>query len=69
VADNADMAGEQQEVINDLIIRLRPRNAVRAAPGSDCMSCGAEIPAARLAVLPGACLCADCQEDVERVMR
>ncbi|WP_413207779.1 TraR/DksA family transcriptional regulator [Rhodospirillum sp. A1_3_36] len=34
-----------------------------------CRDCGCEIPAERLAVLPWAARCVDCQDDHERDMR
>jgi RNA polymerase-binding transcription factor DksA len=60
---------EQQEVLEEHLLRHRPRPPVRETPGTDCLSCGDPIPKERLAVLPNACLCIDCQEDAERIVR
>jgi phage/conjugal plasmid C-4 type zinc finger TraR family protein len=68
VADNADRAAEQQSVIENALLLHRPRPPQRKVPGNDCLGCGKEIPAQRLAVLPHACLCVECQEDAERTM-
>jgi RNA polymerase-binding transcription factor DksA len=68
VADNADMAAERQEIVDDLLLQRRPRPPQRQAPGSDCLGCGDPIPEERLAVLPNCCLCVGCQEDAERVL-
>ena len=67
--DNADRATLQQEVISEAMLERRPRPPQRQSPGTDCLACGEEIPTARLAVLPNACLCVDCQEDAERLHR
>jgi phage/conjugal plasmid C-4 type zinc finger TraR family protein len=68
VADTADRAAEQQGVIENALLLHRPRPPRRQVSGNDCLACGKEIPAQRLAVLPNACLCVACQEDAERTM-
>ncbi|HQU16649.1 MAG TPA: TraR/DksA C4-type zinc finger protein [Gammaproteobacteria bacterium] len=68
MADAADRAVAQQEVLDRHLLRCRPAYPRRTEPGTDCLSCGEEIPEARRSLLPGCCLCVDCQEDAERVM-
>lgn len=69
MADNADRAVAQTEVLDQHRLANRPRLRRRLDPGIDCLSCGEEIPEDRRRLLPGCCLCVDCQEDAERVMR
>lgn len=67
--DDADRAVDQQEHLLAATIKHRPRQGARTEPGLACLACGEEIPEARRRALPGACLCIDCQEDAEQVMR
>lgn len=68
--DDADMAVAQQERQLEATIRNRPRTATRIEPGQHCLACGEEIPKARRDIYKDrACLCVDCQEGAERVMR
>ena len=51
----------------------RQRVALRAAPAqasaSHCAGCGASIPDARRAAVPGVQLCVDCQAEAEALAR
>ncbi len=55
-------------MIDEALLRRRPRPPLRAGLGIDCLCCGDEIPAERRAVLPNCCLCVDCQDDAEKAM-
>jgi phage/conjugal plasmid C-4 type zinc finger TraR family protein len=68
MADAADRAAERTELFIQASLSSRPKRPVRADDGTDCMSCGEEIPEERRRTLPGCCLCVDCQEDAEKVM-
>jgi RNA polymerase-binding transcription factor DksA len=68
MADNADRAGDQQDMLMKALLANLPKPQQRTAPGKDCLSCGEEIPAERRRLLENCCLCVDCQEDAERAM-
>ncbi len=69
MADNADRAAEQTEMLNQYAIASRPRLQLRVDDGRDCLGCGERIPDDRWFALHGrCCLCVDCQDDAERAM-
>ncbi len=51
--------------VKDAILRARER--LPSGPGaSHCADCGAQIPAARRAAIPGVRVCVACQEQADR---
>ena len=62
--DALDRSQEIEEKILDMRIRAL-RNRGETPPGDRCRLCGAEIHPARLAALPGARTCIDCQAEIE----
>ena len=64
IVDDADLAALLPEPVFRKVAPMLPRTD----PGIECLACGEEIPRARRAVLPGCCLCVECQDDAERVM-
>ena len=65
--DEIDRAVETEARL--LEFGIRQHSAPARAAVLDCMTCGAEIPAARRAALPGCCLCIGCQIEIERMRR
>jgi phage/conjugal plasmid C-4 type zinc finger TraR family protein len=65
MADEADLAQIQIEAALEAAVHVRidthPAPQVRGPAGPVCRECGAEIPAGRLAAVPGACRCVECQ--------
>ena len=66
--DTMDIAQENQLGRNEALLRHRVRPPVTAAPPQprDCADCDFPIPLARLAAVPYAECCVDCQADRER---
>jgi phage/conjugal plasmid C-4 type zinc finger TraR family protein len=68
MADIADLASDYQQRLNDEALARLPRapldHIVDAAElvERDCAGCGDPIPAARLAIVPHARHCVECQE-------
>ena len=67
--DEADQAQAlEDEYLRRAIAQARAIPQITARPVADCLGCGAAIPAARRAAMPGCCLCVGCQESAERAM-
>lgn len=63
VADEADQAQIAEARNLDIALsRQRAAHEIRDDGDDHCQACGEPIPAARLAALPGAPRCADCQQ-------
>ena len=70
--DIIDRANDRAQALNDdSIAQVRRRLAEQAAQPSatHCDDCGANIPEARRAALPGVSLCVDCASTQERRAR
>lgn len=72
MADEIDQSAEEQELFHNLNIQA----ALASSPGmrykSDdgiCISCGEDIPEARLKALPGTGLCVDCANEKEEAAK
>ncbi|MCF8483313.1 MAG: TraR/DksA C4-type zinc finger protein [Rhodospirillum sp.] len=68
MADDADRAQEAAEMRLALALSAHERRPQVNGNGF-CRDCGCEIPAGRLAILPRAPRCLDCQDDHERISR
>jgi RNA polymerase-binding transcription factor DksA len=68
-ADAAQAIAEWQEgALHRYLRGIRARLRPAACGPRACLGCGHDIDARRLTVLPGACLCFECQAEAEGVM-
>lgn len=68
MTDEADLASAREEQHNAAaLVRFQAKAERFAEAGPlECDDCGAEIPEARRAAVPGTRYCVDCQNDRER---
>lgn len=68
MADIIDTAAEIEELQRNAALSAHRinRNAVSA---EHCTECGEDIPAPRRAAVPGCQVCAECQADLELIMK
>ncbi|WP_049047738.1 TraR/DksA family transcriptional regulator [Klebsiella aerogenes] len=68
MADIIDTAAEIEELQRNAALSAHRinRNAVSA---EHCTECGEDIPATRRAAVPGCQTCAECQADLELIMK
>lgn len=68
MADEADLAQKHEEAAWQQFLRQRRQRlqGLMTRVAWDCVDCGAEIPAARLAAVPGARRCIGCQTRAEQ---
>jgi len=63
--DEDDVHDQIESTINDAVERARGA-LPRGESATECDACGAPIPEARRAALPGVRLCVPCQEEQDR---
>jgi len=66
MSDEADIAAENQQRLNDAALALRQEAAAERDSAEYCAECDDPIPERRRQAIPGVTRCVECQADEER---